>query len=60
MQVKAFCGGAAVEFVAEDGKATACQMNADLMGTAGVEAAFNKKAGAAFYGEALKNPEIGL
>ena len=58
MQVEAFCEFAAVKFIAEDWKAAAGKMNADLVGTAGVEAAFNKKARAAFYGDFFENAEV--
>ena len=58
VKVEAFCGVAAVKFIAEDWKAAACKMNADLVGTAGVETAFNKKTRAAFYGVFFENAKV--
>ena len=44
------CAAAAVQRVSQDGMADRGHMDADLVGAAGVEAAFYEKEGAAFYG----------
>ena len=58
MEVESFCGFAAVEGVAEDGKVSAGKVDADLVGTAGVQAAFEEEAGAAFHGDFFEDAEV--
>ena len=58
MKIEAFSRAAAVKLIAKDGKAAGCEMDADLVGTAGVETAFNKKTRAAFYGDFFENAKV--
>ena len=58
MQIKSACGTTAVKAVAQNWKASACKVNANLVGAAGVKAAFYKKTFAAFYGDGTKDPEV--
>ena len=48
----------AVERITEDWEAAAGEVNADLVGTASMEAAFYEKTRAAFDGDILQDTEI--
>ena len=58
MQVESLCRIAAVEGVAEDGKAAAGQVNTDLVSAAGMEGTFYEEARTAFYGEMAEDTEV--
>ena len=58
MEVKSCCGVAVVEGVAQDGKVTAGEVNADLVGAAGLERAFYEEARAVFYGDFFEDAEV--
>ena len=60
MEIKTSCRCTAIEGVAEDGKAAAGQVDADLVSAAGVEGAFYEEARTAFYGDFFEDVEIGM
>ena len=58
MEVEAVCGVAVVEGVAKDWEAAAGEVNADLVGAAGLERAFYEEARAVFYGDFFEDTEV--
>ena len=60
VQIKTRGSCTAVKCIAQNWQTSACKVHTNLMGTAGVEAAFYKKTLAAFYSKLLENTKIGF